>query len=355
MNKLVLYVIAAAALVGVGIATNPDLREKVVAQSTSQIAASGKTDSTFENVMSKGVVRIGVQSPSKPFFFSENGVQKGFNTEFSKLLFAQSEFGNGVRIDTSYEVDTYQEVPESLLKKDNRGKFSVDIAMDGLTFSDEDMHGVTYSIPYIQDFGYAAIVSPKSKIHVSDDLRLATIGVLQGDPDVKAFVKNKFPAARVIELSDAAVNGERVWINNFIKSGKVDVVVYDYPFAIAEIDGTDLQIAIPKIQGSSIAYKIGTRTEDVKLRDSINSAINKVKEMPEYSELIRKYFSSNKISSVKTITANETTYIVAKGDTLSIIAGKILGNPSRYTEIETRNNLPNPNFIQVGQKLIITK
>ena len=46
------------------------------------------------------------------------------------------------------------------------------------------------------------------------------------------------------------------------------------------------------------------------------------------------------------------THTVVKGDSLLSIAGRYLGNTSRYTEIRKINNLPN-DIIFVGQILII--
>ena len=37
------------------------------------------------------------------------------------------------------------------------------------------------------------------------------------------------------------------------------------------------------------------------------------------------------------------------------VAQKTLGNKLLYTLIESRNNLPNPNLIEIGQKLVIPK
>lgn len=46
-------------------------------------------------------------------------------------------------------------------------------------------------------------------------------------------------------------------------------------------------------------------------------------------------------------------YTVRPGDTLSQIAGQVLGDPSRYREIVRLNRLTDPNRIQVGQTLAI--
>ncbi len=47
------------------------------------------------------------------------------------------------------------------------------------------------------------------------------------------------------------------------------------------------------------------------------------------------------------------TYTVVKGDTLCGISKKFYGTENNYNEIATANNIPNPNFIKIGQVLKI--
>lgn len=337
-----------------GVAPSADAPVPKAPVAAAPAAVSG---ATFQNILDKGAVRVSVQSPAKPFYYVENGKPQGFNYEFLKVLFAQSEFNakGQINIDTDHAVDTYPDVPAALLKNDNRGNPVVDIAIDGLTFSNEDLPGVVYSIPYIEDFGYALITPKTSSIRSVDDVNGLTIGILKGDPDVKAYASRQFPKAKLVELSDESINGERSWINNFIKKGQVDAIIYDYPFGVAEIRGTDLQFAVSKLPGSDIKYKIGMRKADSQLLENINIAIRKAKAQPEYVDLIRKYFTSANLAKAKSAEKTETVYVVKAGDTLSKIAAVTLGNNMRYGEIESRNNLPNPNLIQVGQKLVIPK
>ena len=132
-------------------------------------------------------------------------------------------------------------------------------------------------------------------------------------------------------------------------------MVYDYPFAVAELEGTDMQFVAPKIAGSSIEYKIGVRAGDKDLLDALNSAIRKVTASDAYIEMLKTYFMSNKVAAARAAKANEKVYVVVRGDTLSTIAQNQLGDRMRYSEIQIRNNLANPNFIVVGQKLVIPK
>ncbi|WP_373973990.1 transporter substrate-binding domain-containing protein [Chitinibacter sp. SCUT-21] len=313
---------------------------------------------TYQSIINKGVVRVSVQSPAKPFFYTDNGIAKGFNVEFMRLLFAQAEFTKNAKqivIDTDHAVDTYPEVPEQLIKTDNRGNPSVDIAIDGLTFADGDLAGVVYTVPYISDFGYTLITGPRSTIRDIADVTGKRIGILQGDPDVKAYAQKNLPGAQLIELSDATTNGARDWMARAIHSGQVDAIIYDYPFGVSEVENTDLVMAISKLPNSDVRYKIGVRANDSELLQNLNLAISKVKESNEYLNLLRKYFISSKVVQAGAAANGEKIYVVKSGDTLSLIATRELGDQNRYRQIEARNNLPNPNLIQVGQKLVLPK
>ena len=302
---------------------------------------------TLASIIDKGAVRVSVQNPSVPFYSVVDGRPKGFNVDFMKMLFAQSEFKGKITLDTDHAVDTYADVPKQLLT----GK--VDIAIDGLTFNDDDLPGVVYSIPYVKDFGYSLITIKGNVIQSAADLVGMKIGVLQGDPDVKAFVEQAFPGAKIVELSDKAdANGK--WIVGHFKARTVDAVVYDYPFAVAEVDGTDmLQFAMTKIKGSDIQYRIGVRKGDTELLGALNSAIRKVMDSDAYPTMLKTYFMSNNVALVRRASSGESGYVVVRGDTLSTIAQAQLGNKMRYTDIQARNNLANPNFITIGQKLVI--
>jgi nucleoid-associated protein YgaU len=303
------------------------------------------------SIQQNGVVRISVENPSEPFYGEDGTQAHGFNVEFAKLLFSQSEFGGRpIQIDTHHEVEKYSDVPKQLLLSDSDGNSTVDIAMDGLTYEDNTPQGVVYSNPYVEDFGYALIVGPGSHVRTSNDVSSATIGILKGDPDVKAFVKRTFPDATIKEVSDSDPD----FIAKSVDGHLVDAFVYDYPFAVDSIKNSDLKFAITKLDGSDISYKIGVRAADQNLLFRLNSAIAKVMRSPAYTDLLRKYFVSSQVDVVAA-SGSERSYVVKAGDTLGSIATSQLGAQSKWASIQKRNNLANPNLITVGQKLVIPR
>lgn len=58
-------------------------------------------------------------------------------------------------------------------------------------------------------------------------------------------------------------------------------------------------------------------------------------------------------SSIDSMETNEKTYTVVAGDHLWKIAQDLYGNPYRWVEIADINTLPNPNYLEVGQVLVL--
>jgi ABC-type amino acid transport substrate-binding protein len=320
------------------------------APAPTQQAFAPTTDS-MQSITQNHTIRVSVENPSDPIYDDKNGVVTGFNYEFLQLLVKQPEFAQGgpITIDTkSHEVDTYDAVTKQLLLTTN-GAPVVDIGMDGITRADGDPAGVAYTNPYLTDFGYALVVQKGSPIRTAADLNGKTVGILQGDPDVKAYAQKQFPNTTFVEVSDS---GGDNFIAKAIDGHTVDAFIYDYPFAGPLVNGTDLKFAITKLDGSNIAYKIGVRATDQNLLFRLNSAIGRVMQSSAYNDLLRKYFISDQIVTTAA-TSGERTYLVKQGDTLNSIAYATLGSGGRYRDIQQRNNLPNPNLILVGQHLVI--
>ncbi|MBN3835283.1 LysM domain-containing protein [Burkholderia sp. Ac-20344] len=76
-------------------------------------------------------------------------------------------------------------------------------------------------------------------------------------------------------------------------------------------------------------------------------AIAKLKQSPQYLDLLHKYFVSDQAVTIAAA-SGEHTDVVKAGDTLNMIAASKLGSGQRHREIQRRNNLANPNLILAG-------
>lgn len=363
MFKVIASILIGLALAVVGYFVDPNFKSQVnsVIGKTTPTVVSATTDTSqvtaqptptinagrLDAILAAGTMNASVQNPSRPFYYASGNRAKGFNVDFLNLMFEHGSFKGKVRASSGSEVSTYADVPKQLLFNPK-----VDIAIDGLTFNDEDLPGVVYSKPYVKDFGYSLITTKGTNVASAGDVVGMKIGVLKGDPDAMAFAESAFPGAKLIEVSDEA-DASGKWMATHFTAKRIDAMVYDYPFAVAEIDGTDLQFAMTKIKGSDIQYRIGVRKGDTELLKALNVAITEAVETPAYAEMLKTYFMSTNVAAVRRVSSGEVSYIVAKGDTLGSIASSQLGNNARYIDVQLRNNLANPNFIAVGQKLVI--
>lgn len=342
-------ILIAIALMSIYLKSKNENQAQTVTPVSEAIASTVSDD--FDLIVQKKKVQIGVQANSPPFNFIDAGNRVGLDLEIARLIFSQSEFSNLKReaITNEQEVPAYSQIPSLLKIKKPSGEFSVDIVMGGLTFDDDEKNEVQYSIPYIDGFGYSLIARKNGTIKSEKDLGSRKIGVTKGDVDVISFVKATFPNSTVIELED----GEPTWIVDAIKNQRVDAVVYDYPFAGPAIKDTNLEIVVAKIKDLNLTYKIGVRSKSKKLISKLNSAIQKVRLLPAYEQLIEKYLYADVNIAAPVMSSAQKLHTVVRGETLSIIVRDHLGSLDRVNEVAKINNLPNPNFISVNSKLIM--
>lgn len=344
-NPLVLGFLGLLALFVIGFFIFKSLGKSDVKESI----AKGKDE--YFSIKTNGVVKIGSQSDAPPLNYVEEGKRLGLDYELAKLIFNQSQFGffNENAINADRQVEEYGDVTSLLKQKNSRGEYLVDMIMGGLTYMDGDDPEIIYSIPYLDNFGYCLVSLKSDHFKSLDDLKNKKIGVVNGDVDVLEYVKRVLPAgAKVIELSDES----DLWLSENINGKMCDAIVYDFPFAAIEVEETNLEIKVAKLPDSDIAYKIGIRKGNDRLKEELDNAIRKVKELPEYADLLRKYLPTSNVAKVKNEN-NLPTHKILKGETLSLIAKTKLGSMERWKDIQTLNNLPNPNLIEVGQMLIM--
>ena len=309
----------------------------------------------LKRIMARKSLIMGVQSEAPPMNYVDEETEKrsGFDYEVASLVASHLHLTGPDKVQVK-EVELYSEL-FCLLKQKEGDTYSVDVIMSGIT--PDDIKDIEWSMPYF-DFGYALIAKKNSYISNLIDCRNKKIGIVSGDPTVKAYAESKLPNATLVPLDD-----ETGWMNS-LNTGEVDAIIYDYPFAVEEVkqindekknDGVTgdlLEIKKAFLEGSDSKYCIGIPAGNPDLKKQIDDAIESIKGGPRYAALVQQYFQSRDIKRAP-VPAGSSFVVVQKGDSLSKIALQYLGNGDRWPELRQLNNVAHNNLIFPGQKLIM--
>jgi ABC-type amino acid transport substrate-binding protein len=230
----------------------------------------------------------------------------------------------------------------------------VDLVLSGFVPYNEP--GLTWSEPYLE-FGLCLIVAGDSKIETIDDLWGKRIAIFPDDAaeaEVKRLVKG-YKSLQRIE------NG----YFELILNGKLDALIYDYPFAAAEIavhysrfpqHNGKLRIAQYNLTDST--YNVAVRSADTDLLAAVNTSIAAWRQSPDYAQAVKDFLSGlDSIALPQEVQndPNARTHAVAKGETLASIAVTVYGDGEKWKAIWEANKerLPNPNLVEVGDVLVL--
>jgi len=334
-------------------------------RASDQGAASGKgappaarytpREDVWQSVRDSGVLRVAVESKSKPFNWIDEttGQPTGFEYDLVRLVAAQMGLRNVTMVYTS----DYEDIPNLISKE--RGK--ADVFMGGYVAS-PDIPNVVWSDPYYAENGYCLIVPSGSAIKTLADLRGKKVGVYDEDA-AEAFVRENVPSpAGVSRFVDEDEDSR--WIMNHLLSDQarrtnrelVDAIVYDYVFAKEEIKAAEGRVKIAAFNLNQVAYQMGLPRDNYELEVNVNRALRQVMETPQYAQLVKKYLDfDDTYVSLPAIGGDVRTHTVRAGETLSVIARAELGDTDRWPELweANKSRVPNPHLIHVGDKIIV--
>ncbi len=290
-------------------------------------------EKVLDKVRQTGVLRVGMEAEAPPMNYMEKGQRDGFDYQMAQEI-AQRIGANRAEI---VEAD-YDDLP-NLLKQ---GKID---AMMGGYVPDPAIENVEWSDGYL-DFGLCLIVKRSSAISDVKHLTGKKIGIYD-DPAAETWVKENVTQPK--EVKKYTGTG---WFAK-LDQGEVDAIIYDYPFAVAEIKSFP-KLKIVKLNLNASRYAVGVAIKNDDLISAINRAIGDILNSERYSNLVQKYLSTSAVET-GAIAKGSKTYTVKAGDTLSKIAQNQLGNKDDWEKIWAlnKNRLANPHLITVGFQLLM--
>lgn len=216
-------------------------------------------------------------------------------------------------------------------------------------YSPVEVDGIRWSRPYL-DYGLCLVVPAASDLRTTADLWGKAVGIFDDDAaaeDVNRLVKGY---SELVRLEDG------YW--DQLLSGRFAAFIYDYPYAVAEINAfykTNPHRAgafrIAQYNLTDSHYAVGVRKADADLLALVDRAIADWRASDAYADAVKKYLSAG--LAAPPAPKGARTVKVKAGDTLSGIAARELGDLKKWPTIWELNKsrFPNPHLIEVGDEV----
>lgn len=225
--------------------------------------------------LADGVLTVGTNAEFPPFeYVGDDGQPDGFDMALIKAV------GEKLGVEVKIENMEFGSLVSSIGNK-------IDIAIAGMTVTDERKEVVDFSDPYYDAVQYV-IVPADSSIATADDLVGKTIGVQLGTTG--DFI------AQDIEGTTVSSYNKAVDAVNDLLNGRSDLVIVDknpalvfagmYPDDVIALDGAQFGFEVEN-------YAIAMPKGDDALVQAVNDAINELKADGTFDKLVAQYIEEN--------------------------------------------------------------
>ena len=228
----------------------------------------------YDEILSRGKIRIGINISSKPFGFRDNnGNIVGYDVDLAHYI-------------TQYLLNNPDLMEIVPVTPSNRLMLAsakdVDIVISSITITPQRQEIVSFSIPY-DTAGQAVLVNKNSKISSLTDLSGQTIGVIFGTTSEKNIAKM---------VPTANLRGFRSYDEAYIalKAGQINAITSDDCILKRySIDDNNVILLQKRYSNEpyGIAFKKGPTTK--KLKENIDFAIKDMKFNGKLSQLHKKW------------------------------------------------------------------
>lgn len=280
MKKLLALVLVGAmtfALVGCGSTASEkeETATEAATEATTETATEVTTEAATEATGDREVLVVGTNAEFPPFeYVGDDGEPDGFDMALIKAI------ADKAGMDVQIENMEFASLVSSIGTK-------IDVAVAGMTVTDERKEAVDFSDPYYEAVQYV-IVPEGSDIAAAADLEGKNIGVQLG-------TTGDFIAEEIADANVSSYNKAVDAVNDLI-NGKVDAVIIDknpalifeekFTGQVVAIDGADFDFEPEE-------YAIALPKGDTELADKINNALAELKSDGTFDKLVSQYIEEN--------------------------------------------------------------
>ena len=233
---------------------------------------SADADAAASEVLADGVLTVGTNAEFPPFeYVDDNGEPDGFDIALIKAI--------GEKLGVTVEVENmeFEALVSAIGSK-------IDLAIAGMTVTDERQASVDFSNPYYDALQYV-IVPEGSEIASFDDLAGKNIGVQLG-------TTGDFIASDDVEGANVSQYNKGVDAVNDLLNGRVDcVIIGKNP---AQVFETQFSGQIKALDGAQFGfevenYAIALPKGDAALAQQVNKALEEIKADGTFDQLVADY------------------------------------------------------------------
>jgi len=238
--------------------------------------ASDEVTKTLEDAQTDGII-IGLDDTFAPMGFrDEDNNIVGFDIDLSQAVLAKLDITD----------ITYQPIDWDM-KETELYEGNIDCIWNGFSITDERKKTILFSDPYLAD-SQIIVVRSDSDLVGLDDINNITLAMQKDSTASEVVYASDVLSDSSNELIEYGTNIECFMD---LEAGRVDVIVCDnimgrYVMAQRGMD----QYTILDVDLGVEDYGIGFRQADTDLVDSINEALQEVKDDGTYDEIFAKWF-----------------------------------------------------------------
>ena len=233
---------------------------------------SADADAAASEVLADGVLTVGTNAEFPPFeYVDDNGEPDGFDIALIKAI--------GEKLGVTVEVENmeFEALVSAIGSK-------IDLAIAGMTVTDERQASVDFSNPYYDALQYV-IVPEGSEIASFDDLAGKNIGVQLG-------TTGDFIASDDVEGANVSQYNKGVDAVNDLLNGRVACVIIDKN--PAQVFETQFSGQIKALDGAQFGfevenYAIALPKGDAALAQQVNKALEEIKADGTFDQLVADY------------------------------------------------------------------
>ncbi len=248
--------------------------EAAGAESEAEAADGESTDGS--GALDDGVLNVGTNAEFPPFeYVDDNGEPDGFDIALIKAI------GEKMGVEVQEENMEFDALVASIGRK-------IDVAIAGMTITDERQKMVDFSNPYYIAVQYV-ILPEGSAIASAEDLKGKAIGVQLGTTgDI---------LAEDVEGAEVAQYNKALDAVNDLVNGRLDCVIVDKNPAL--VFETKFEGKVTAVDGAQFGfeteeYAISLPKGDTELAEKINAALQEMMEDGTFDALVEEYIEGGK-------------------------------------------------------------